>query len=155
MAYLDDDKPNKKRIKADAKKKGDDIEPDTREKLRQFVALWDEQTRVNREIRAERQALIDKTCQAIAGLTDEEVEHFLHQKWIDPVCQGIAQLLPAELSALEREVGRLAKKYADSYVDINRQLAETQNELSGYIAQIDADALSADALNALINDLNL
>ena len=155
QAYLDDDKLNKKLIKADAKKKGDDIEPETREKLCRFVALWDEQTRVNRELKTERQTLIDKTCQAMESLTDEEVEHFLHLKWIDPVCQGIAQLLPAELSALERTVSRLAKKYADSYVDINRQLAETQNELSGYIAQLDADAFSADAFNALINDLNL
>ena len=153
QVYLDDDKLNKKLIKADAKKKGDDIEPETREKLRRFVALWDEQTRVNREMKAERQALIDKTCQAIKSLTDEEVEHFLHQKWIDPVCQGIAELLPAELSALEKAVERLAKKYADSYVDINRQLAETQNELSGYIAKLDADAFSANAFNALINDL--
>ncbi|MCI6491104.1 MAG: type I restriction-modification system subunit M, partial [Prevotella sp.] len=47
--YCDSEKdnaPDKKKITADAKPKAD-VEPDTKAKLKQMVALWDEQTKLN------------------------------------------------------------------------------------------------------------
>ena len=103
--YLEgDDNPklDKAKIKKDAKSKGDDIEPDTKEKLKQFVKLWDEQSKLNKAIKEENLALIEKTKKTIEGLTDDEVEQFLHMKWIDPVIQGINGTLTAVLTELIR-----------------------------------------------------
>lgn len=51
--YLDSEKDNafdKKQIKADAKPKAD-VEPETKTKLQQIVKLWEEQTKVNKQIK--------------------------------------------------------------------------------------------------------
>ena len=45
MEGEDSPKPDKTKIKKDAKAKGDDIEPETKEKLQKLAALWDEQTK--------------------------------------------------------------------------------------------------------------
>ena len=89
-----DDTPklDKAKIKKNAKSKTDDIDPETKTKLKRFAAIWDEQSKISKAIKEEKQALIDKTKEAIEGLTDDEVERFLHLKWIDPVCEGIEML---------------------------------------------------------------
>ena len=58
-AYCDSEKDNafdKKAIKADCKPKAD-VEPETKAKLQQIVKLWDEQTKINKQIKA---ACLDK-----------------------------------------------------------------------------------------------
>ncbi len=154
--YLEgDDTPklDKKKIKKDAKAKGDDIEPETKEKLKQLVALWDEQTKQSKTLKEARQALIDKTKAAIENLTDEEIASLLHMKWIDPVCEGINGTLSAELDKMEKGIVALAGKYAVSFHQLNEQLASTQNELSGLISQLEGDESSIDGLNALVDFL--
>ena len=52
--YLEDgDSPklNKKKITSDAKTKGDSIEPETKAKLKEIVALWDKQSKTNKAIK--------------------------------------------------------------------------------------------------------
>lgn len=81
-AYCDSEKDNvfdKKAIKAGSKSKAD-VEPETKAKLLQIVKLWDEQTKINKQIKTDKQALIDKTVDAIEHLTDEKVAKFLHLK---------------------------------------------------------------------------
>ena len=154
--YLEgDDTPklDKKKIKKDAKAKGDDIEPETKEKLKQLVALWDEQTKQSKTLKEARQALIDKTRAAIESLTDEEIASLLHMKWIDPVCEGINGTLSAELDKMEKGIVALAGKYAVSFHQLNEQLASTQDELSGLISQLEGDESSIDGLNALVDFL--
>ena len=66
------------------------------------MKLWDEQSKLNKAIKEENLALIEKTKKTIEGLTDDEVEQFLHMKWIDPVIQGINGTLTAVLTELIR-----------------------------------------------------
>lgn len=94
--YLEDGdnlKLNKKKITKDAKAKADFIEPDTKVKLKEIVALWDKQSKTNKAIKVAKTELEEKTIDAIENLTNEEVDFFLYKKWIDPICQGISILL--------------------------------------------------------------
>ena len=150
--YCDSEKenaPDKKKITADAKPKAD-VEAETKAKLKQMVALWDEQTKTNKQIKADRLALEEKTIQAIEHLTDEEIADFLHRKWIVPVCQGINGLLTAVLSALETAALALSQKYAVSYHQIDDEIAQANEELSQLVSQLTGDAFAIKGLEALI-----
>ena len=152
-AYCDSEKenaPDKKKITADAKPKAD-VEAETKAKLKQMVALWDEQTKTNKQIKADKLALEEKTIQAIEQLTDEEIADFLHRKWIVPVCQGINGSLTAVLSALETAALALSQKYAVSYQHIDDEIAQANEELSQLVSQLTGDAFAIKGLEALIN----
>ncbi|MBR5084479.1 MAG: type I restriction-modification system subunit M [Prevotella sp.] len=151
--YLEgDDNPklDKKKIKKDAKAKGGEIELETQEKLKRFVALWDEQTKLNKAVKGERLALIDKTKEAIENLTDEEMKKFLQMKWIEPVVAGIYGTLSAELEKMEKGISALASKYAVSYYELNNQLVESQEQLNELIEDLIGDEFSIQGLQGLI-----
>ena len=151
-AYCDSEKenaPDKKKITADAKPKAD-VEAETKAKLKKIVALWDEQTKTNKQIKADRQALEKKTIQAIEHLTDEEIADFLHRKWIVPVCQGINGSLAAVLSALETAALALSRKYAVSHQQIDNEIAAAHAELSHLVSQLTGDEFAIKGLEALI-----
>ena len=138
------------KIKKDAKAKGDDVEPETKEKLKKLVALWDEKSKLDKALKAERKALEEKTIAHIQNLTDHEVELFLGWKWITPVMSKIlANVNNADF--IIDQVKALAQKYAVSYHDLNSQLVEAQDELSGLITQLEGDESSIEGLNALMN----
>ena len=143
-AYCDSEKDNafdKKTIKADCKPKAD-VEPETKAKLQQIVKLWDEQTKINKQIKTDKLELVDKTVDAIKHLTEEEVAEFLHLKWIEPVCRGINGTLSSVLSELESKVQKLSEKYAVSYKQIDREMASAKEELSSLVAELCGNELS-------------
>ena len=138
------------KIKKDAKAKGDDIESETKEKLKKLVALWDEKSKLDKALKAERKALEEKTVSKIQNLTDKEVEIFLGRKWITPVMDKILDNVDNPSFIIDK-VKALAQKYAVSYHDLNAQLVEAQDELSGLITQLEGDESSIEGLNALMN----
>lgn len=138
------------KIKKDAKAKNDDIEPETKEKLKKLVALWDEKSKLDKALKAERKALEEKTIAHIQNLTDEEIKRLLELKWIDPVMIKILANVN-DASFIIDKVKALAQKYAVSYHDLNAQLVEAQDELAGLITQLEGDESSIEGLNALMN----
>ena len=151
MEGEDSPKPDKTKIKKDAKAKGDDIEPETKEKLQKLAALWDEQTKLNKALKEARQTLTDKTIEYIEGLSDERAKEWIHCKWIMPVIDGILNMPDEICEELEKAVDAMSQKYATSYHDLNKQLTEAQDELSGLISQLEGDESSIEGLNALMN----
>ena len=156
-AYLDSEKENtfdKKAITAGAKAKKDEVEAETKEKLKKIVKLWEEQKNKNKQIKEAKQALIDKTVEAIENLSDEEISLFLHKKWIDPIINGIDETLAEVLTAFENKIRSLGKKYAISYKQLNDDLEKSQKELSDLIGELTGDEFAILGLNnELINDI--
>ena len=152
--YMEGDdtpKPDKAKIKKDAKAKGDDIEPETKEKLQKLAALWDEQTKLNKALKEARQTLTDKTIEYIQGLSDDSAKMWISEKWVVPVMKGIVDTPDDICEELEKAVDAMSQKYATSYYDLNKQLTEAQDELSGLISQLEGDESSIAGLNALMN----
>jgi type I restriction enzyme M protein len=104
---------------------------------------------LNKAIKEEKLTLIDKTKEAIENLTDQEVEQFLHMKWIDPMLEGINGTLTVVLSELEKQITTLARKYATSYSDLTEQLATAQTELSALVADLTGDEFALKGLQEL------
>ena len=142
---------DKVKIKKDAKAKGDEIEPETKEKLKKLVAFWDEQSKLSKAIKADRQTLTDKTIEKIQNLDDGEVFEYLNLKWIEPVTEKILDAPEYEIDVLNNLIYSLASKYATPYHDLNTQLTKAQGELSGLISQLEGDESSIEGLNALMN----
>lgn len=106
----------------------------------------------NKQIKEAKQALIDKTVEAIENLSDKEISLFLHRKWIDPIIKGIDETLAEVLSTFENKVLVLGKKYAVSYKQVNEDLEKSQKELSGLIGELTGDEFAILGLNELINN---
>ena len=152
--YLNSEKENafdKKAITAGAKAKKDEVEAGTKEKLKEIVKLWEEQKSKNNQIKNEKQALIDKTVEAINSLSDEEISLFLHKKWIDPIVKGINDTLDEVLSTFENKVRALGKKYAVSYKQLNEDLEKSQKELYGLIGELTGDEFTILGLNEFLH----
>lgn len=152
-AYIEEDdntKFNKNAIKSDAKSKSNDIEPETKGKLKEIVALWDKTSKLGKEIKADRAALETKTIHAIEHLSDEDIELFLHKKWIGPICMGISNTLTVVLSTFEKAIFALEAKYAESYNDIEAKITNNQSQLTDMIAQLTGDEFAIKGLNNLI-----
>lgn len=152
--YLNDkEKLDNKKIKKDANAKGDDIEPETKEKLKKLVALGDEKSKLDKQVKAERQALMDKTIAMIQGLDDENVMIYLDLKWIQPVIEKILDAPEDEIDVLNKQIYSLAAKYATSYNDLNAQLVEAQDEFSKLVSNLTGDDYAIQGLNELKNSL--
>ena len=152
-AYLDEDdntKFNKNKIKADAKPRAD-VEEETKKKLKVIVALWEEQTKINKAIKTVKLGLVEKTEEAIKNLTDEQVAEFLDSKWVIPVCIGIEKMMRDTLAELERKISALAAKYETSYSDINASLGEAEAALSALAKELTGDEWTLKGLNELLN----
>lgn len=152
--YCDSEKDNafdKKKITADAKPKAD-VEADTKAKLKKIVALWNEQTQTNKQIKADKLALEEKTIQAIENLTDAEVSQFLHLKWINPICEGIDATLRSVLSTLESAALALSEKYATSYKQINDDMAVANKQLAELVEQLTGDEFAIRGLKELVKE---
>lgn len=93
------------------------------------------------------------TVHAIQNLTDEEVKHFLHKKWIAPVQNGIIATASEVVETLIKQVEALASKYAVSYNDLNTQLVAAQDELSSLISELTGDEFAIRGLNEFKNSL--
>lgn len=151
--YLEDEdnfKLNKKKITKDAKAKDDTIEYETKVKLKEIVALWDKQSKTNKAIKLAKTDLEEKTINAIENLTNEEVDFFLHKKWIEPICQGISSTLTVVLSTFEKAIVALEAKYAESYNEIESEIANNQSQLTEMITQLTGDEFAIKGLNNLI-----
>lgn len=149
----DTPKFDKAKIKKDAKAKGDEIEFETKEKLVRLVALWDEQTKINKSLKVSRQKLIDKTIASIQNLTDKEVLYYLNLKWVVPVDEKIHTAADKVIETLIDKVKRLAKKYSSPYKELEFQLSNSQKELAGLISQLDGDKSSIEGLTELMNSI--
>lgn len=153
VAYLDEDdnaKFNKNAIKAGARSKDNSIEPETKAKLKEIVALWDKTTKLGKEIKADNATLEAKTIDTIEHLSDEEVKTFLHKKWIDPIFDGILNTLTVLLNTFEKVILSLEAKYAESYNDIENRIEDNQKLLADLVGQLTGDEFSIKGLNDLI-----
>ena len=156
--YLEEEKENtlnKKLIKQEVKeatkkdpKTRKEIAQETLAKLQAIVALWDEQASERVKIMKERYELLTKTKEAIKNLTDEEAAHYLHQKWITPVAEAIAQTLETVLADIEAAVNTLQKKYATNYHQIEKALTATRAEMQTLVSDLTGDPY---AIQGLLN----
>ena len=147
--YLDAEKDNaynKKEITAGAKAKCDDLDAETKVKLKGIVKFWDEQKAKNKKIKEKKQELIEKTVDAIENLSDEEVVMFLDEKWIAPVWCGISSILEQIFYTLIKIIESLKSKYSKPYNEIEVEIKQNEKRLSDMMSLLTGDEYSIKGL---------
>lgn len=118
--------------------KNKDIEPETKEKLKEVETLNTEEKALRSEVKKESALLEEKTKKTIESLSDEQVRQLLKEKWIHPLIQNLMQLPDRIVSELVDKLKALAKKYETTFAEIESQIKETEKELSLMIDDLEA-----------------
>ncbi|MGN0257990.1 MAG: type I restriction-modification system subunit M [Bacteroides sp.] len=150
--YFDAEKDNAfitKEITADSKPKAD-VEDDVKAQLKTIVALWDEKKAKNAQVKKELLALEKKTIKTIEELDMIGIKQFLELKWILPITSAIEALPDAIIQKLADAITALGEKYAVTYNDIERGIAESEQNLAALIGQLTGDEFAIKGLEALI-----
>ena len=150
--YFDAEKDNafiSKEITADSKPKAD-VEDEVKAQLKTIVALWDEKKAKNTRIKKDLLALETKTIKTIEELDMRGIKQFLELKWILPITSAIEALPDAVIQTLADAITALDEKYAVTYNDIQRGIAESEQNLAALIGQLTGDEFAIKGLEALI-----
>lgn len=81
-------------------------------------------------IKKKNAELQDKTKETIENLSDEEAIELLKEKWIVPVNDNIHKLPESIIDEFVRKIQTLTDKYAVTLMDIEKQIDDTEAELS-------------------------
>ena len=150
--YFDAEKDNAfitKEITADSKPKAD-VEDDVKAQLKTIVALWDEKKAKNAQVKKDKLTLEKKTIETIEGLDMRGIKQFLELKWILPITAAIEALPDTIIQKLADSITALGEKYAVTYNDIERGIAESEQNLATLIGQLTGDEFAIKGLEALI-----
>jgi type I restriction enzyme M protein len=150
--YLNDDNTalNKKPIQADAKRKGDTIEPETKVKLQAIVALYVEQTALTKNIKTAKIELESATQRTIEAFTDDEVIELLEQKWIEPVFDALKELFDKTITDFIARVNQIDAKYATPYNQLDAEIAIVEAQLASLVGELTGDESAIIGLSNLI-----
>lgn len=118
-------------VKKAIKDKG--AEPEVIEILKEVQSLNDEEKKLKKQIKAEREKLHIKTKETIESLSDAEVLELLENKWIDPLICNITNLPIKAANDLVSEVKRIANKYRLTLSGIEAEIIQVEEELSSML----------------------
>ena len=150
--YIDaeTEKLDAKLLAADVKAMQKD--PDLKDpELIELQRLISKQKETSKELKALETALIDLTCQRIKQLTDEEAYALLREKWIKPLCTKVFALPEELLSAIEKEVNQLIKRYSDTLLSVGQEIEKAEKELAGLLSELTGDEADMQAIQELTN----
>ena len=88
------------------------------------------------EIKQESEALHLATKDTIEHLTDAQVRMLLHDKWIQPVEDGILALSTDLLNTFIKKIEELSKKYAVTMSDLEAEIQETEKSLVSMLSDL-------------------
>lgn len=88
------------------------------------------------EIKQESEALHFATKDTIEHLTDAQVRMLLHDKWIQPVEDGILALSTDMLNTFIKKIEELSKKYAVTMSDLEAEIQETEKSLASMLSDL-------------------
>lgn len=127
----------------------DSIEEETKEKLKKVSLLNEEEKKLKKEIKIDSAKLEMKTKETIEALTDEQVFMLLKEKWIIPLVQSLMKMPEKIVNDLVSKVEKISKKYETTFADIEKQIKDTEAELSMMIDDLVGSEFDMLGLNEL------
>ena len=116
-------------------------------KLKNAESLFAEEKSIKAEIRklsAELEALTKST---IESLSDEDVYVLLEKKWIEGVIANISKLPDTIIDSLVTKVTALSTKYATTYFEVEKQIADTEKELCAMLDELEGNEFDMKGLS--------
>lgn len=106
-------------------------------KIKRVNTLIEKEKKLKKEVKEKTWALHMLTKETIEGLSDENVLMLLDLKWIRPLCSSLALLPVGVINDLVGRTKALAEKYAVTYVELEKQIRESEKSLSALIDDLD------------------
>lgn len=125
-----------KQLIREAKENGAFDEDSFEAKLIKVDALITEEKALKKAVKDDSAALHLQTKATIEGLTDAQVFELLELKWISPLLTELHKLPDILINTLTSKLHTLAEKYATTYGDVEKAIANTEKELSDLIDQL-------------------
>lgn len=116
------------RIK-ELKKPESDEEKELKKVLTQYTECSKEEKALKKEVKELTATLHLKTKVTIEGLTDEQADELVAEKWIKPLIASLIDLPNQIITALEKEVQTLSEKYATTLTGIEEEIETAENVL--------------------------
>ncbi|MEZ8374954.1 type I restriction-modification system subunit M [Vibrio cyclitrophicus] len=92
--------------------------------------LISEEKALKKTVKEAATKLYLKTKTTIEGLSDEQVNHLLYLKWIEPLSNELAAMPSSLIAQLTNKVQVLAGKYAVTYSQVANDIKTTEDELA-------------------------
>ena len=73
--------------------------------------------------------LEEKTINKIEGLTDDEINTLLEEKWIVPLCNSLNGMPQKVVDDFVSALTKVAEKYSETLASIGNEIKQTQKEL--------------------------
>ena len=133
--------------------KNQDLESETKNKLKTYQSLVNEKKTLNKEIKKESESLEKNSKETIENLSDDEVNKMLVKKWIEPL-MDLLQKIPMNITnELIKKLENLSKKYEVTFEDIENDINQTEKELISMIDDLvgnEYDMLGLQELKSLL-----
>lgn len=102
-------------------------------------ALMTQEKKLKKAVKDQTAALHTLTKTTIENLSDADVLMLLELKWITPLCDSLAELPNGIVNELVAQTKALAEKYAVTYMDLDREIKDTEQSLSSLIDELDGN----------------
>lgn len=118
-------------------------------RLERAAKLSDEEKAVKRQLKSAKTDLEKHTKKTIEELDDEQVRLLLSMKWVNPMTERINAVPDAVIGELVGKVTALSRKYAMTYADIDRQIQQAEDELTGMLSELCGNEYDMAGINEL------
>ena len=98
--------------------------------------LFEEQKKLNKEIKNCNNEIEIETQKEIENLTYDDICYLLNKKWIIPIIEGIDKLISDIIGDFTKNIENLSNKYGQTLKDIDEEIEKTENELSKMIDEL-------------------
>ncbi len=99
----------------------------------------EEEKELKKKLKSQQSELEIASKKAIENLSDDEVLELLKKKWISPLLDSLAKLPQILISEFAIKLQKLAKKYETTYLDLDKEIKETEESLATMIDELEAD----------------
>lgn len=137
MDFITEDRDafvNSEVIKASKNK---ELEEETLAKLKKVVDIIDEEKKLKKDIKKLGAELENETKKKIEELTDSEAIELLKYKWIGPIVKGLEVIPTRIIEGLSSKMDALVKKYALTFSDVEKEIAETEKSLRDMLEDLE------------------
>ncbi len=104
---------------------------------------------IKSQIKTKSAELQTKTKKTIERLTDEQALELLEKKWISPLTAHIHKLPDTVIDRLVHRIQALQSKYATTFLEVEKQIKETEKELAQMVDELDGNEYDLKGLGEL------
>ena len=108
-----------------------------------------QEKKLKKDIKKLSAELENETKKKIEELTDSEVVELLKYKWIEPIVKGLEVIPTRIIEGLSSKMDALVKKYALTFSDVEKEIAETEKALRDMLDDIEGSEEDLLGLNEL------